>query len=188
MTDSTLSGSGAPYGRLIGVLAENWWAIAIRGGLGILFGLVALFLPAATMLTLALLFGAYAFADGALGARGRAMGNAGPPRPGKLRHHRRRFLLARHHDPHLRVPGRGVGRAERHPDAGVRLPPERRRRPLVAGARRRGLADLRHPVLAVAPMAGAVVLTWWLGAYALVFGIALLVAAFTLRARRPSPR
>ena len=35
-----------------------------------------------------------------------------------------------------------------------------------------------------APAAGAVVLTWWLGAYSLLFGILLLVLGFSLRSRR----
>ena len=35
-------------------------------------------------------------------------------------------------------------------------------------------------LLIIAPMAGAVVLTWWLGAYALIFGVALVVLAFGL--------
>ena len=50
------------------------------------------------------------------------------------------------------------------------------------------LADLQRIVsvlfgvaLLIAPLIGAVVLTWWLGAYALVFGIGLLVLAFKLR-------
>ena len=35
-----------------------------------------------------------------------------------------------------------------------------------------------------APVIGAVVLTWWIAAYALVFGVAMLVLAFRLRGRR----
>jgi uncharacterized membrane protein HdeD (DUF308 family) len=40
--------------------------------------------------------------------------------------------------------------------------------------------------LLVGPMVGAVVLTWWIGAYALVFGITLLVLAFKLKSRKDS--
>jgi uncharacterized membrane protein HdeD (DUF308 family) len=36
-------------------------------------------------------------------------------------------------------------------------------------------------VLAVAPIIGAVVLTWWLGLYALIFGVALIVFGLRLR-------
>ena len=52
---------------LVAVLARNWGAIALRGVLGILFGLIALFLPGVTMLSLVLVFAAYAFVDGILG-------------------------------------------------------------------------------------------------------------------------
>ena len=48
-----------------------------------------------------------------------------------------------------------------------------------------GAASLVFGVLLVmAPLAGLVVLTWWLGAYALVFGIMLLILGFRLRARK----
>jgi uncharacterized membrane protein HdeD (DUF308 family) len=48
-----------------------------------------------------------------------------------------------------------------------------------------GAASVVYGVLLIAaPLAGALVLTWWFGAYALVFGIALLVLAFKLRARQ----
>jgi uncharacterized membrane protein HdeD (DUF308 family) len=36
-------------------------------------------------------------------------------------------------------------------------------------------------LLVIAPFIGAVVLTWWLGSYALVFGVMLLVFGFKLR-------
>jgi hypothetical protein len=52
------TGSAAQYDPMIAVLARNWWALALRGVVGILFGLVALFLPGATMLSLVLLFAA----------------------------------------------------------------------------------------------------------------------------------
>ncbi len=45
-------------------LAQNWWAIALRGAFAILFGLVALLLPEVTMLALVLLFAAYMLLDG----------------------------------------------------------------------------------------------------------------------------
>jgi uncharacterized membrane protein HdeD (DUF308 family) len=46
-------------------LAQNWWALALRGVFGILFGVVALAAPVAVLLSLALLFAAYLLADGA---------------------------------------------------------------------------------------------------------------------------
>lgn len=41
------------------LLARNWWAIAPRGVLAILFGLLALLLSLATLQVLVLLFAAY---------------------------------------------------------------------------------------------------------------------------------
>src|SRR5664279_5670178 len=40
-------------------------------------------------------------------------------------------------------------------------------------------------LLAAAPMIGAVVVAWWLGIYAIIFGASLLACAWRLRARRP---
>jgi len=45
-----------------------------------------------------------------------------------------------------------------------------------------GLASVAYGILLiVAPLTGAVVLTWWLGAYAIVLGVSLAVLAFRLR-------
>lgn len=46
------------------VLVRNWWALAVRGVFGILFGVAALLLPGITLGALILLFGAYAVIDG----------------------------------------------------------------------------------------------------------------------------
>ncbi|HET7344156.1 MAG TPA: DUF308 domain-containing protein [Methylomirabilota bacterium] len=46
------------------VVARNWWALVLRGLLGIAFGVFAVLLPAAAFAALVLVFGAYAFVDG----------------------------------------------------------------------------------------------------------------------------
>jgi uncharacterized membrane protein HdeD (DUF308 family) len=46
------------------VLSRNWWALAIRGVAGIIFGILAFVMPGITLTALVLLFGAYAITDG----------------------------------------------------------------------------------------------------------------------------
>jgi uncharacterized membrane protein HdeD (DUF308 family) len=45
-------------------LTRNWWLVVLRGVLAILFGLTAIFWPGLTFLVLILMFGIYAMADG----------------------------------------------------------------------------------------------------------------------------
>src|SRR3954466_10148258 len=52
--------------KLGAALARNWWLIALRGVLGVIFGVIALIMPVATILALVLLFSAYMLVDGAI--------------------------------------------------------------------------------------------------------------------------
>ena len=178
------------YALLLATLAGNWWAIAIRGALGILFGLIALFQPGTTILSLVLLFGAYALADGVFGIVSAVRA---------ARHGQRWSLLVL--DGLVSIGAAAV--ALLWPGitviafisliaawailSGVLM---------LGAAFRLGADDGRGwlaltgvlsviygALLIVAPISGAVVLTWWIGAYAIVFGIALVVLAFRLRAR-----
>lgn len=56
------------------ILASNWWALAVRGALAILFGIIAFVWPGISLTALVLLFAAFAFVDGVfaivMGVRG----------------------------------------------------------------------------------------------------------------------
>jgi uncharacterized membrane protein HdeD (DUF308 family) len=176
--------------RLTALLARNWWAIGLRGALAIVFGLIALFRPGATMLSLVIVFAVYAFADGVFGV-------VSAVRAGQSGH--RWGLLAFEGVVNVGVgviavlwPGITLvafvllmavwammtGALELA--TAFRLGTQDGRGWLVVG----GLVSLLFgALLLVAPMLGAVVLTWWLGVYALIFGVALVVLAFKLKAK-----
>jgi uncharacterized membrane protein HdeD (DUF308 family) len=54
------------YQQRLSTLAANWRALALRGLVALLFGLVVLFWPGLVLTVLALLFGLYAALDGAI--------------------------------------------------------------------------------------------------------------------------
>ncbi len=60
-TDALAHLAGRP---LLRSMAEHWWLILLRGIAAVLFGIVSLLWPGLSGLTLVLLWGAYAFADG----------------------------------------------------------------------------------------------------------------------------
>jgi uncharacterized membrane protein HdeD (DUF308 family) len=54
------------YRQRLNTFAANWRALALRGLVALLFGLVVLFWPGLVLAVLALLFGMYALVDGAI--------------------------------------------------------------------------------------------------------------------------
>ncbi len=183
--------SGRVDAGSMAVLARNWWALALRGVIAIIFGLVALFVPVATIITVALFFAAYLLVDGAFGI-------VSAIRAAQA-HERWGLLLA---EAILNILMGAI--AFVFPISAVlafviitaawalltgalvlaaafKLDAEHGKWWMVLA----GVVSILFGIaLAISPLTGAVVLTWWLGAYALVFGVMLLVFAFRLRARQ----
>ena len=49
---------------MLQMLARRWWALALRGTIAVLFGLLTLFIPGVALISLVMLFGFYAILDG----------------------------------------------------------------------------------------------------------------------------
>ena len=185
-----------PGGRALnddmsGALAHNWWAVALRGVFAILFGIIALLMPEVTLTALVLLFSAYMLVDGVftIVAAVRAA----------RRHERWGWLVLEGIAdlaagaiaflwPVITVvafiyllAAWAIVSGALMTAAAFRLHILHGRGWMLFG----GVVSLIWGVLLIVwPLTGALVLTWWLAAYALFFGGALLVLAFRLRARR----
>lgn len=172
-------------------LVKNWWLIALRGVLAVIFGVIAFVAPFATILALVILFSAYMVVDSVFSffAAYRAWRSGG--RWGLLTLQGLASLAAG--GVALIWPGITVTAFVVLIGAwmivtgclllatAIRADSNHGRFWLwLVGA----LSLLYGFLMVLAPLLGAVVLTWWLGAFALFFGVLLLVVAFRLRARR----
>jgi uncharacterized membrane protein HdeD (DUF308 family) len=61
-------------------LARNWWLILLRGVLAVIFGVLTFVWPGITLVTLVLLYGAFAFVDGVLAIAAAIRGGFPAPR------------------------------------------------------------------------------------------------------------
>ena len=65
---------------MVHALAKNWWLILLRGICAVIFGVLTFAMPGVTLVTLVLLYGAFALADGVLALIAAVMGGAPAPR------------------------------------------------------------------------------------------------------------
>ena len=186
------STSGVGSGPAAETLVQNWWLFTLRGVLGIIFGILALIFPGPTILSLVLLFSAYMLVDGIFGIISAVRA---------IRRKEDRWGLLIFEGlldiatgvvaflwPALTVvafvwliAAWAIVTGGLMTAAGFRLNIEHGRWWLVLG----GLLSLAYGVLLIiTPLIGAVVFTWWLGAYALVFGVALVIFSLKLRSRQ----
>jgi uncharacterized membrane protein HdeD (DUF308 family) len=173
------------------MMAENWWVLALRGLLAIVFGISAFVVPIAAMLSLVLVFAAFSLADGVLGIVAAVRGARSGERWGWLVFSAIMSILAG--AAALFWPGitvllfvtlvavwalfSGAGMLV----AAFQLKTNHGRWWLFLG----GIASIIYgALLLIAPFIGALVLTWWVGAHALILGIMLIVLAFRLRSHR----
>ncbi|MCP1547175.1 MULTISPECIES: HdeD family acid-resistance protein [Methylorubrum] len=170
------------------VLARNWWLVALRGALAILFGIIAFVAPGAFVLSLVLFFAAYMLVDGFCGI-------AAALRAAQ-RHERWGFLLleglldivvgvAAFLVPAaavwafvLLVAAWALVSGGLMIAAAFRLHLHYGRWWLGLGG---AISVLFGIALLINPGMSALVLTWWLGAYAVAFGAMLLILGFRLR-------
>jgi uncharacterized membrane protein HdeD (DUF308 family) len=175
------------------VLSSNWWALAFRGVIAILFAIFAFLWPAITIDVLVLLFGVYAFIDGIFAIISAVRAVHGHKRWAAFLFEGIVGILAglcAFFVPGLTlafliflIAAWAIITGAFEIAAAIRLRRHIRKEWLLILI---GVASIIFGVLLyIAPIAGAVVLVWWLAAYALIFGILLLVLAFRLRSLHP---
>jgi len=82
MAETQTSTSSAFPASLRAILGDNWWLLLLRGIAAIAFGVLALFWPAITLISLTLLWGAYTLVDGVFALWAAISGRANAPAMG----------------------------------------------------------------------------------------------------------
>ncbi len=181
----------APNDPMSALLAQNWWAIALRGVAAILFGGIAILLPGLTIASLVLLFAAYMLVDGVLALIAAVRAARRHERWGMLIFEGIAnlvaaaialvFPLATVLAFVLLMGAWAIVSGGLLFAAGLRLNISHGRWLMVLSG---AVSVIWGVLLIIWPLIGAVVLTWWMGAYALVFGVTLLILGFRLRHHR----
>lgn len=174
---------------VVDLLAHNWWLLALRGLAGVIFGILAFIWPGLTLFALICLFGAFALANGVLSVFLAAKAPKGYPRFGSLLVGGLFGIFAgviTFFWPALTAVGLliliaawAIFTGLMEIIAAIKLRKEIKGEWLLIVA---GLLSVAFGVLLLLmPAAGALVLVLWIGAYALVLGILLIMLAFKVR-------
>jgi uncharacterized membrane protein HdeD (DUF308 family) len=176
------------------LLARNWWAIALRGVFALIFGAIALLLPGVTIGALVLLFAVYMLVDGIFAILAGIRAAAHHERWGWLIFEGIADLVASgiaFFWPLATVLAFVFLAAAWAIVSGLLLLSAAFRLHRAHGRWLMGLGGAVSLIwgllLAIAPIPGAIVLTWWMGAYALFFGGALIALGFRLRSQHNRP-
>jgi uncharacterized membrane protein HdeD (DUF308 family) len=80
MTSSNVADPHDLHHPMLNALARNWWLVLLRGLCSVAFGVLAFAWPGITLVTLVLLYGGFALADGILAIAAAIMGGRPTPR------------------------------------------------------------------------------------------------------------
>lgn len=191
-TDRIRRGAGRPIGDpTIVEMTQKWWTLLLRGIIAILFGIAAIVMPGPTMLSLIYIWAAFTLIDGlfaiisgatAAWRRDRwgllvlegivdiAAGAVALLWPGLTAF---AFVMV--------IAAWAMVSGVLMLAAAFRLGQHHGRGWLVFGA---VLSIVFSIALFGAPLAGMVVLTWWIGVYAVIFGTILMILSFKFRGLR----
>jgi uncharacterized membrane protein HdeD (DUF308 family) len=167
----------------------NWWLLALRGLVAVLFGVLAFMWPGATLITLVWLFGAFALVNGILSLVLAAKTPKGYPKVGSLIFGGLLGILAgllAFVMPGITALGLLILIAAWAIVTGImELVAAVRLRKIINNEWLLVLAGIASVVFGVIllfqPAAGALALIWLIGAWAFVFGILLMILAFRMR-------
>jgi len=174
---------------MVHTLKLNWWLLALRGLVAVLFGVLAFMWPGATLITLVWLFGAFALVNGILSLVLAAKTPKGYPKVGSLILGGLLGILAgllAFVMPGITALGLLILIAAWAIVTGImELVAAVRLRKIINNEWLLVLAGIASVVFGVIllfqPAAGALALIWLIGAWAFVFGILLMILAFRMR-------
>jgi uncharacterized membrane protein HdeD (DUF308 family) len=174
---------------MLRTLAQNWWALVLRGVCAVLFGVGAFAWPGITLAVLILLYGAYALIEGVLEVAWALMGRQAGSFPWGV-------LLAglagiaigivTFVSPGLTalallyvIAAWAIVRGVFEIIAAIHLRKELENEWLLALS---GLLSVALGVLLIAaPRAGALALLWWIGGFAIIAGILMIMLGMRLK-------